>query len=42
MGRGDRKKVRWSHDRERKVKEREARRAKEAGAERKKAARASR
>ena len=42
MGRGDRKKVRWAHDRERKVKEREKRVATEQGAERKKAARASR
>jgi hypothetical protein len=42
MGRGDRKKVRWARDRERKVKDREARRAKEAGTDRKKAARASR
>jgi hypothetical protein len=35
MGRGDRNKVRWAHDRARKKKEREARRAKE-GAESKK------
>jgi hypothetical protein len=27
MGRGDRKKVRWAHDRERKKKERERRKA---------------
>jgi hypothetical protein len=30
MGRGDRPKVRWAHNRERKKKEREARKAKEA------------
>ena len=35
MGRGDRAKVRWAHDRERKKKEREARKAKERGAARK-------
>jgi hypothetical protein len=35
MGRGDRNKVRWAHDRERKKKEREARQAKERAAERK-------
>jgi hypothetical protein len=29
MGRGDRKTVRWAHDRERKKKERDARKAKE-------------
>jgi hypothetical protein len=29
MGRGDRHKVRWAHDRERKKKEREKRQAKE-------------
>ena len=29
MGRGDRKKIRWAHDRERKKKERETRRSKE-------------
>jgi hypothetical protein len=29
MGRGDRHKVRWAHDRERKKKEREARKAKQ-------------
>jgi hypothetical protein len=29
MGRGDRNKVRWAHDRERRKKEREARKAKE-------------
>ena len=42
MGRGDRNKVRWAHDRERKNKERAQRTAKEKGAERKKAARSSR
>ena len=42
MGRGDRKRVRWAHDRERKHKDREKRAAQEQGAERKKAARASR
>ncbi len=31
MGRGDRKKIRWAHDRERKHKEREARAEKAAG-----------
>jgi hypothetical protein len=31
MGRGDRHKVRWAHDRERKKKEREKREAKERG-----------
>ena len=36
MGRGDRDKIRWAHDRERKKKEREARKAKERGAARKK------
>jgi hypothetical protein len=30
MGRGDRKKVRWAHDRERKKKEREKRTGREA------------
>lgn len=35
MGRGDRKHVRWSHDRERRKKASEARRAAEKGAERK-------
>jgi hypothetical protein len=35
MGRGDRKKIRWAHDRERKRKEREARKAKERAASRK-------
>jgi hypothetical protein len=35
MGRGDRKKVRWAHDRERKKKDREARQAKERGAKKK-------
>jgi hypothetical protein len=34
MGRGDRHTVRWAHDRERKRKEREARKAKERAAER--------
>jgi hypothetical protein len=42
VGRGDRNKVRWAHDRERKKHERDKRAAKEQGAERKKAARASR
>jgi hypothetical protein len=36
MGRGDRDKVRWAHDRERKKKEREARKARERGTARKK------
>jgi hypothetical protein len=36
MGRGDRHKVRWAHDRARKKKEREARRAKEGAAPKKK------
>lgn len=36
MGRGDRNKVRWAHDRERKQKERLARRAAERKAARKK------
>jgi len=35
MGRGDRKTVRWAKDRERKKKTREAKKAKERGAERK-------
>jgi hypothetical protein len=35
MGRGDRKKVRWAHDRERKRKERDVRKAKERAAARK-------
>jgi hypothetical protein len=35
MGRGDRDKVRWAHDRERRKKDREARQAKERGATRK-------
>jgi hypothetical protein len=35
VARGDRKKVRWAHDRERKKKEREARQAKERGKARK-------
>jgi hypothetical protein len=37
MARGDRKKVRWAHDRERKKKAREVRQAKERGATRKSA-----
>jgi hypothetical protein len=36
MGRGDRHKVRWAHNRERKKKEREKRHAAERGAARKK------
>jgi hypothetical protein len=39
MGRGDRAKVRWAHDRERKKKDREKGRAEERGAERKAAKR---
>jgi hypothetical protein len=35
MGRGDRPKVRWAHDRERRKKEREAKQAAERGATRK-------
>ncbi|MFB3737900.1 MAG: hypothetical protein ACE14W_02915 [Candidatus Velamenicoccus archaeovorus] len=35
MGRGDRPKVRWAHDRERKKKDRDRRQARERGAERK-------
>lgn len=35
MGRGDRPQVRWAHDRQRKLKERLQRAAKERGAERK-------
>jgi len=35
MGRGDRAKVRWAHDRERKKKDSEKRKAAERGAERK-------
>ncbi len=35
MDRGDRPKVRWAHDRERRKKDRENRQAKERGAERK-------
>jgi hypothetical protein len=35
MARGDRKKVRWAHDRERRKKDREARQAKERGKARK-------
>jgi hypothetical protein len=35
MGRGDRAKVRWAHDRERKKKDAEKRKAAERGAERK-------
>ena len=37
MGRGDRNKVRWAHDRERRKKDREARQAAERGAARKSA-----
>jgi hypothetical protein len=37
MGRGDRKSVRWAHDRERKHKERQAARATERAAARKSA-----
>ena len=36
MGRGDRHKVRWAHDRERKKKERAVRKAKEGAASKKK------
>jgi hypothetical protein len=36
LGRGDRKKVRWAHDRERKKKEREKRRVPEQAKSRKK------
>ncbi len=35
MGRGDRHKVRWAHDRERKKKDREGRKAKETGGRKK-------
>lgn len=35
MGRGDRPKVRWAHDRERKKKDRDKRQATERGTERK-------
>ena len=35
MGRGDRPKLRWAHDRERKKKDADKRRAAERGAERK-------
>jgi hypothetical protein len=35
MGRGDRRKVRWAHDRKRKKKARDARQAAERGSERK-------
>jgi len=35
MGRGDRKRVRWAHDREKRKKERESRQAKERGAAKK-------
>ncbi len=35
MGRGDRNKVRWAHDRERRKKDREVRQAAERGAARK-------
>jgi hypothetical protein len=38
MGRGDRPKVRWAHDRERRKKDAEKRKAAERGAERKAAA----
>jgi hypothetical protein len=38
MGRGDRAKIRWAHDRERQKKERDVRQAKERGAARKAAA----
>jgi hypothetical protein len=41
MGRGDRNRVRWAHDRERKHKERQARRAAERAAGRKAAKRRS-
>jgi hypothetical protein len=37
MGRGDRAKVRWAHDRERRKKDREKRHATERGTERKSA-----
>ena len=37
MGRGDRARVRWAHDRERKKKRAEKQRAQELGAERKEA-----
>jgi hypothetical protein len=36
MGRGDRHRIRWAHDRERKKKEREARRSKQTAAPKKK------
>lgn len=39
MGRGDRNRVRWAHDRERKKHERDQRAAQAKGGERKKAAR---
>ena len=39
MGRGDRNKIRWAHDRERRKKDREARQAAERGAARKAAKR---
>ena len=42
MGRGDRAKVRWAHDRERKKKEREDRQAAERKAARKAATRTKR
>jgi hypothetical protein len=35
MGRGDRRKIRWAHDRERKKKQRDRRRATEHAAQRK-------
>jgi hypothetical protein len=41
MGRGDRKRVRWAHDRERKYKQREAAREAERGAARKSAKKGS-
>jgi hypothetical protein len=41
MGRGDRKRVRWAHDRERKHKERQASKGAERGAARKSAKKGS-
>lgn len=41
MGRGDRRRVRWARDRERKKKEREKRRASERAADKGKTARSS-
>jgi hypothetical protein len=35
MGRGDRKKIRWAHDRERRKKEREERKAQDRAAQKK-------